>query len=262
MIIKIKDIDINYERAFAADDAPCASAANGAANAAQSLVFLHGWGADINVFSPLRRYYARGFRVVAIDFPAFGKSGAPLLPFTIFDYYDIIIATLNALSINEANFICHSFGGRVGILLGAKNPELVKRLILVDAAGVRPKRRLGYYFKVYLYKFKKTLIKLGLLDKKAIEKAGSADYRGLSAVMKRTFVSVVNEDLTPFLKDIAAPTLLIYGEKDKDTPPYMAKIMKKHIPDSGLALLKGAGHFSFLDKPNEFKIITDKFLSQ
>jgi pimeloyl-ACP methyl ester carboxylesterase len=260
MIIKIKDIDINYESMGGTYAGGASAAAE--AGTAQNLVFLHGWGADINVFSSLMKYYAQRFKVTAIDFPAFGKSSAPLLAFTIFDYYDIITAVLDALSINEASFICHSFGGRVGILLGAKNPELVKKLILVDAAGVRPKRKLGYYFKIYRYKFKKTLIKLGLLNKKALEKDGSADYRGLSAVMKQTFVNVVNEDLTPFLKDIAAPTLLIYGENDKDTPPYMAKIMKERIPDGGLILLSGAGHFSFLDKPNEFKIITDKFLGQ
>jgi len=57
--------------------------------------------------------------------------------------------------------------------------------------------------------------------------------------MRKILVKVVNEDLRPLLKDIKAPTLLIWGDKDTATPLYMGKIMEEEIPDSGLVILEG-----------------------
>ncbi len=80
--------------------------------------------------------------------------------------------------------------------------------------------------------------------------------------MRKILVKVVNEDLRPLLKDIKAPTLLIWGDKDTATPPlYMGKIMEEEIPDSGLVILEGgAGHYSYLDDYNRFAIILKAFL--
>jgi pimeloyl-ACP methyl ester carboxylesterase len=77
---------------------------------------------------------------------------------------------------------------------------------------------------------------------------------------EKTSDKVINLDLTKNLKDIKNSTLLIWGENDTDTPIYMAKIMEKNIGDSGLVVLKGAGHFSYIDSSNEFNIIADNFL--
>ena len=78
--------------------------------------------------------------------------------------------------------------------------------------------------------------------------------------MRETFKKVINLDLTPNLKDITRPTLLIWGENDIDTPVYMAKTMEKNIKDSGLVILKDAKHFSYIDKINEYNVIVDNFL--
>ena len=66
--------------------------------------------------------------------------------------------------------------------------------------------------------------------------------------MRATFVRVVNQDLTPYLSKIKAPSLLVYGRQDEDTPLKLAKIMEKKIPDAGLVVLENAGHFSYLDQ--------------
>lgn len=226
------------------------------------LVFLHGWGADHKSFAALREYFSVSFRVTAVDFPGFGNSPAPESPFTIFDYCDILKKALASAGIQKADFVCHSFGGRVGILMAALYPETVNKLILADAAGVKPRRGLRYRMKVMRYKIKKFLVRKGLMDKKRLENSGSADYRALSGVMKETFVKVVNCDLTPYLHKISCPSLIISGENDRDTPLYMARKMKKLIPDSGLVVLKDAGHYSFLDKPREFRLIAENFLGE
>ena len=84
---------------------------------------------------------------------------------------------------------------------------------------------------------------------------GSADYRNASPMMKQCLVMAVNEDLTDLLPKIKQDTLLIWGDKDTATPIEDAKIMEEKIPNSGLAVLKGAGHFSFLEQPVIFRNI-------
>ena len=93
------------------------------------------------------------------------------------------------------------------------------------------------------------------------EKNGSSDYNQLSSdVMRETFKKVINLDLTENLSKIASPTLIMWGELDTDTPLYMAKVMEKKIKDSGLVVLKGAGHFSYLDSMGQFLNVVNVFL--
>jgi len=136
--------------------------------------------------------------------------------------------------------------------------------VLIDSAGVKPHRSLQYHFKVYSYKLLKHSLKLLApnLLKKMQAKAGSADYRNASANMKKILINVVNEDLTHLMPQIKAPSLLIWGENDLDTPLYQAQTMEKMIPDSGLVVLKNAGHYSYLDKLHEFLTIIDHFLKE
>ena len=78
--------------------------------------------------------------------------------------------------------------------------------------------------------------------------------------MRGTFVRVVNEDLKKFMPLISAPTLLVWGDKDTATPMRDARIMEKLIPDAGLVVFRGAGHYSFLERAAEFSIVINNFL--
>jgi pimeloyl-ACP methyl ester carboxylesterase len=73
-------------------------------------------------------------------------------------------------------------------------------------------------------------------------------------------VRVVNEDLRPRLPRIQAPTLLVWGSNDDATPVADARIMEKEIPDAGLVVFEGAGHYSYLERPAEFCRIATTFL--
>lgn len=230
------------------------------------IVFLHGWGANIQAWGMAPQMLSDTSRVIVIDFPGFGESDAPYRPFSVGDYTDVVIKLFEELHIEKANIVCHSFGGRVSILLANKRPDLVNKMVFTDAAGVKPKRGAKYYYKVYKYKFFKKLYNIKALRnlckavgfdvEKRVKKAGSSDYQALSDDMKKTFIKVVNEDLTPYLKNIKSSVLLIWGDKDTDTPMYMAKTMEREIKDSGLVVFEGSGHFSYLDDiPRYVKII-------
>ena len=86
-------------------------------------------------------------------------------------------------------------------------------------------------------------------------KFGSADYAAATPLMRQCLVKAINEDLTHLLPGIKAPTLLIWGENDTATPLADGKLMEKSIPDAGLAVIPGVGHYCFLENPWLFKRI-------
>ncbi|MGI5850302.1 MAG: alpha/beta fold hydrolase [Christensenellales bacterium] len=241
MNIDINNITVNYEQQGKGTD----------------VLLLHGWGASIQTMRPIMDALKDGYRVTAVDFPGFGGSDSPPDTFGVQEYSDIIYAFLNRLGIHKTHIICHSFGGRVTIILASDHPELVDKIIFTDAAGLIKKRTLQYYYRVYSYKaakriFRGRLIKgllrlVGIDIEKRISNAGSADYKALPENMKKIFVRVVNQDLKNCLRHIKSPSLLIWGENDMETPVYFGEIMEKEIPDAGLVVLKGAGHYAFLD---------------
>lgn len=231
----------------------------------KKVVLLHGWGGQADSFLPVFNYLSTNFEVYAIDFPGFGQSDPPSSPWNVTDYMNMLVKIFDALNIDKANLIGHSFGGRVSILFSALHGDRVDKVVLTDAAGLIPKRSWKYYLKVYKFKLMKKLFitftpgenKQEKLDK-FYSKYGSKDYQN-SGNLRQTFVKVVNQDLRGYLPQIKASTLLIWGSEDMDTPLYFGKIMEAEIPDAGLVVFEGAGHFAYLDKINDFNIIVSKF---
>ena len=204
-----------------------------------TIVFLHGWGGDASAFLFVaKRLAVLGYRCILVDFAGFGDTPEPETPYTVKDYAEDVKDMLVGLKISSATFVCHSFGGRVGIELAANSPEFVQKLVLIDSAGCKPRRKLSYYFKIYTHKFLK---KLGFKGLK-----GSKDYRLLSPVMRDTFKNVVNYHQDGALGRIACPTAIFWGKFDEETPLYMAKRLCKRISGARLYLLDG-GHFAYID---------------
>lgn len=249
MNLEIDDIKVNYKES----------------GKGRSVVLLHGWGAEIKTFEPVHENLEKHFRTISLDLPGFGKSSEPLVPWNVNDYAVFLAKFLKKLGIEEPILIGHSFGGRVVIRFAAENK--VKKIVLIDSAGIKPVRGLAYYIKIYTFKTCKLFFRLPLINKYGIEylnkirnKVGSSDYSQASETMKQTLVQTVNEDLRTLLPQIKAPTLLIWGENDTATPPADGVLMEKLIPGSGLVVLKNAGHYSYLDKYREFIIILNNFL--
>lgn len=218
------------------------------------MLFLHGWGQSSEYFIPIADFFSKFCRVTLFDFSGFGKSEEPSRPYTVSDYVNETIKVIKENDLNDLTIIAHSFGARVAFEL-AITTNYVKKLVIVDGAGIMPRRTIKYYLKVYLYKIKK---RLGLSTKNC----GSKDYKQLSSVMKRTFVNVVNYDQTKMLKNIKTKTLIVWGEKDKETPLYMAKIMRKNLPNSRLVILEDCSHFSFLEDTYAFINLVRDFIDE
>ena len=122
------------------------------------------------------------------------------------------------------------------------------------------------FIKEKLYKLLKKLVKL--LPKKTRKKYyrklllifGSTDYLNLPASMHKTFQNIIKEDLKDYYKSINAEVLIIWGDKDTDTPLKVAYKLHKIINNSGLIIYKNSGHFSYLDYPEKTNIILNKFI--
>lgn len=229
------------------------------------MLLLHGWGCSSETLTSVEAVAAQTHTVYNIDFPGFGDSPEPDGVWGVEDYTRNIEEFCKVLDIKSPVLLGHSFGGRVSILFASRNDT--SKVILVDAAGIKPRRPLKYYIKVYSFKFSKWMYRLLMSKEKAQKKIermrarrGSADYAAASPAMKAILSKVVNEDLKHVMPDIKAPTLLIWGENDTATPLADAKKMAKLIPDAGLVSFDNAGHYSFLDNPYGFRAVLSNFL--
>lgn len=231
------------------------------------LIMMHGWGCSASTLESVQRTAAETHRVYNFDLPGFGASAEPPASWGVDDYAHWLRKAIECFGIERPSLLGHSYGGRIAIAYASEHPDEVDKVILVDAAGIKPRRSIKYYFKVYSFKACKIASRI-ILGKERSQKwaetqrskRGSADYRQASPAMRAVMSRSVNQDLKPRLRLIKAPTLLIWGEKDTATPMRDARIMEKLIPDSGLVSFPGCGHYSFLDNPIQFAAVLRSFL--
>ena len=228
----------------------------------ESILFLHGFKGGVFSFKGVFSKLKENYKVTALNIWGFDNnlSDIPKRTFEVSDFSKNVLLFLQKLNITKTHIISHSFGARAAIYLAAEYPELVDKLILIDAAGIKPRRGIKYRFKVFKFKLVKFLVKLKLFKKSRLDKYGSKDYLSLPQNLRQTFKNVVNENLIKYIKKITSPTLIIWGKRDADTPLYMAKKLNKNIKNSGLVVFD-AGHYSYLEKFNELMVTVKYFLT-
>jgi pimeloyl-ACP methyl ester carboxylesterase len=233
------------------------------------VVLLHGWGSNIKLFANLIDLLSAKYTVVAMDMPGFGESEEPKTPWCVDDYVQFVIDFLKDYDAKEVTLLGHSFGGRVIIKMHSREslPFKVKKVILVDSAGIMPPKSNKKSWRTRYYKMGKAVLSTKLVQKLAPDalenfrkKMGSADYAAASPMMRQVMVKVVNEDLEPYLPNIKCPTLLVWGVNDTATPLSDGEKMEKLIPDAGLVRLENAGHYSFLEQQFTFNRVMCSFM--
>lgn len=250
--IEINGVRISYERL---------------GTGSQPVVVMHGWGCDHSTVSVLAEAAVLpGTRVYNLDLPGFGSSPEPPAHWGIYDYADAVEAFCKALGLERPVLVGHSYGGRIAIILGERMDPA--KIILVDAAGIRPRRSLSYYIKVYGFKLAKAVLpfiagrrRAGEIIERMRGRSGSSDYAKASPVMRAVMSRAVNTDLRHHLPGIKCPVLLIWGGKDSATPIADARLMQKLIPDAGLVEYPEADHYSFLRRPVQTDAVIKSFLN-
>lgn len=234
----------------------------------ETVLMLHGWGSRASLFEELIDLCSKKYHVLAPDLPGFGGTEEPSEPWDVKKYAEYVLAFLKPYSPKSVILIGHSFGGRVIFKLSEMIlPFKISKIILMDTAGIKPKKTLKEKVSLYTYKAGRWIMSLPpmkALWPDAVEnmrkKRGSLDYNAASPIMRQTLVKVVNEDFRHVLPSIKAPALLIWGTADAATPIRDAELMEKLIPDAGLVRVEGAGHYSFLEAPEFVGRVVASFL--
>lgn len=234
------------------------------------ILLLHGWGADITLYADMIGVLARTHRVIAPDLPGFGKTPEPPEPWSVNDYVNFVIRFTAAFRVSRLSVAVHSFGGRIFFKMNARErlPFVIEKAVLIDSAGIQPKKSFGQKVGLRCYKIGRAVMStraLRFLYPDAVEdmrrRWGSADYNNATPTMRATLVKVVNEDLEPLIHLVQCPTLLIWGDQDTATPLSDARRMEELIPDAGLVVCEGAGHFSFVQQAPKVHGALEAFFS-
>ena len=230
---------------------------------------LHGWGADLHSFWPVADLLGPlGYTVHLLDLPGFGRSDLPPHPWNVNDYVHFVVAYLDSCELDRVAILGHSFGGRIGLMLAAEHPERVSRMVLADSAGLRTPLSLRQHMRNWTARSARKLLDVlrlhtwrDRLQASYNRRYASEDYL-TAGPLRETFVRVIQEDLASFAEKVTAPTVLIWGDQDKDTPLWQGRRLEQLIPDAGLIVFQGAGHYSYLERLNEYVRIVDHFLKQ
>lgn len=224
----------------------------------KNVVLLHGWGQNISMMDPIGKRLEKDFYITNIDLPGFGNSSEPTYGYTIYDYYEVIDELLTKLKIDNPILIGHSFGGRIAIVYAAK--KKVDKLVLLSSPFKRSLKK--NTLKVKILKTLKKIPVLNELEAFMKTKIGSTDYKNATPMMRTILVNTVNEDLTEYLKQINAPTLLVWGSLDNDVSLEDAKYAESIMKDAGLIIYEGATHYAYLEKINELTKALNIFLKE
>jgi pimeloyl-ACP methyl ester carboxylesterase len=229
---------------------------------------LHGWGGDIHSFWPVaERLISLGYQVHLLDLPGFGQTDLPNGTWGIDDYAQFVMDYLDNQNLDKVAVLGHSFGGRIGLKLAGDHPDRVEKMVLADSAGIRTPLGWQHRLRSILTRtVRQILTLLGLktlrtrLQERYNQRYASDDYLN-AGPLRDTFVRVINEDLTDCARRVQAPTVLIWGDQDDDTPLWHGRRLEELIPDAGLIVFEGAGHFAYLERLSDFVRIVDHFLS-
>ena len=228
------------------------------------VLLLHGWGGAIESFAPVLDDLQRSYTAAAFDLPGFGNSSLPPPAWGSADYARLTLKVMDRLQLNRPHLVGHSFGGQVSMQLAATAPERIAKLVLVCSAGIRTRPRLATRLKRTAARLGKWLAAHGggiggKLRAEIYRRVQSQDYAN-AGPLRPILVKVINEDLTPLLPLITSPTLLVWGEQDRDVPLPAAQVMARLIPDAQLVVFEHAGHFAYLDQFDRFRLLVGRFL--
>ena len=242
MEYKYKDVSINY------------SYYDNKSNT--DLVFLHGWGQNIEMMMGIAKPFIKKYNVLLIDLPGFGLSDEPKEVWSLYDYASMVHELVKKLKLKSIVLIGHSFGGTVSICYSLKY-ELSKLVLLASPYKQGIKKET---IKTKMLKAMKKVPGLKKLEGYVKKHVGSTDYRNASDMMRKILVKHVNTDLSEEVKNIKCPTILIWGTLDTEASYEDAVELEKLMPNCALITYEGCTHYAYLERLNQTINILNSFI--
>jgi len=209
------------------------------------IIFLHGNGEDSTYFKNQIDKFSEMYHVYAMDTRGHGKTPRGVMPFTIRQFADDLLAFMDKHGIEKAHLLGFSDGGNIAMVFSLRYPDRVNRLILnganLNAKGVK----------------RSTQIPIEIGYKIAKKFSGKSESAKRNAEMLGLMVNDPN--ITPEeLSAIKSKTLVIAGTKDMIKEEH-TKLIASSIPDATLRFING-NHFIASTHPEEFNRIVLDFL--
>lgn len=222
------------------------------------ILALHGWTTTIEKWEPFSDCLRKeNVRLKIPSIPGLTKKVSRA--WTLENYISWL---KKQVGIKKIILLGHSNGGRIALSFAAKYPQNLTALILIDSAGIYH-HELPLKIKRFLFQ---SLAKLGKkitsqekLRNILYKLSRESDYKNASPLQRQIMVNLIYQDLTPILKKITTPTLIIWGQDDKITPLSDGKLMHKLIKNSQLKIVKGR-HCPHYTHPREVAKIIHEYL--
>jgi pimeloyl-ACP methyl ester carboxylesterase len=224
----------------------------GGHNAGTPLLIAHGYNGAADYWFPHTvPALAEERRVIVLDLPGNGLSGK-MQTHTLEDYVRFIHNFLDVMGIERVDLLGHSMGGQIGVAAVAHDAARFRKLVLVDSAGLPELIRWEWLAplkmitdsSVWQVRYYPTFVKIGLRARTSRE--------GLRILRK--------ESIARHLSGLNLPTLIVWGSRDRVVPLEHGAHMAQLIPNARLAIIRGAGHMPFYEKPKECNSIVLSFL--
>ena len=231
----------------------------------EPLVLLHGLFGALSNFQELIEYFRHHYKVVVPMQPLFDLD---LLHTSVGGLQKFLHKFMEARNYKGVHLLGNSLGGHVALLYVLKHPERIQSLILTGSSGLFENGMGDSYPKRGDYEYIKKKTEITFYDPKtATKELVDEVYEIVNNRLKAIKIialakSAIRNNLGEELNQIKQPTLLIWGNNDTITPPFVAREFHKLIPNSELHFIDKCGHAPMMEVPGEFNQILHKFLTK
>jgi len=231
----------------------------------ETLMLLHGLFGALSNFEGLIEYFRNYNKVVVPILPLFELD---ILHTSVGGLAKFVNKFLEARDYKDVHLLGNSLGGHVALVEVLKHPERIKSLILTGSSGLFESGMGDSYPKRGDYEYIKNKTQLTFYDpktasKELVDEVYSIVNNRIKAIKIIALAkSAIRNNLGEQLNQIKQPTLLVWGNNDSITPPFVAREFNKLIPNSELHFLDKCGHAPMMEVPDEFNVVLHKFLKK
>lgn len=231
----------------------------------EPLVLLHGLFGALSNFKDLIEHFRHQYRVVVPILPLFELD---ILHTTVGGLAKHVHKFLEYKDLKNVHLLGNSLGGHVGLVHVLKHPERIKSLILTGSSGLFENGMGDTYPRRGDYEYIKKKTEVTFYDpqmatKELVDEVFEITRNRLKVIKIIALAkSAIRNNLGDELNNVKQPTLLVWGNNDTITPPFVAREFQRLIPNSELHFIDKCGHAPMMEQPQEFNVILDKFLKK
>lgn len=251
--LEVSDLSIHYYEGGPADG--------------ETILMVHGFGANKDNWLRFAKHFTQRYHVIALDLPGFGESSKPEASYDVGTQVERLAAFTKALGIEKLHLIGNSMGGHISALYAARHPEQVLSVALLDNAGVTAPNKSELFeilqrgepnplvvkspedfSRLVSFVFVEPPPLPDTLNRYLAERAiaNSAHYDKIFKQLMERYIP-----LEPELPKIQAPTLLLWGDKDRVLDVSSIEVMQPLLKKPSVVIMQNTGHAPMIERPEE-----------